>query len=259
MIIAGPPPLVCMVLRTRITDSNATTNNGGVFIPAGAAQLTVRNCTFANARAGERGGFMHVVGGSVTIDQGTKILYTNATTHGGAFSVIGGTIQLHDVAMRNLYAVEYGGSFHVSGAATVHVTKSSITNSYAEVFGGAFHVTGGSVRMMKSTITSTAVGNRERVIGRGGSFSIEGGSTTVESSIITNSTSYGQHGGFVRIIDGNFEVMGGSEIINCSTGNYGGVAMSMGGILKFTNSSIVNGTSGETGGCWSMWGGGEIY
>jgi hypothetical protein len=228
-----------------VTGGNVTGNGGGVYI-GGNTTGVYSKVKFSgggitgNTASGSGGGVYIEGSGAVDANSASEFTLENASVSGN--TALGTSTQSNDTntgAPIALTGLAGGGGVCVSGDALFWMSSGTIANNTAgEVLSGS-NVRGGSGGgvLVRSTLFDTGYTGIPANLG----FIMSGGT-------ISNNKSYGaaspHGGGGVYVASGEFEMLGGSIVLNYSKRQGGGVFVHSGAVFNASGYSSITGNDG---------------
>jgi len=207
-------------------------DGGGV---RNAGTLTIQGGAISGNSASSGGGICNS-GGQVQIS-GAILSGNSAARDGGAILVLGGSLTINDGTLSGNFGD--GGGVAVLGGGMVTITGGTVSNNTATGGGGGILVGSGTL-----TITSATVSGNSAFLG-GGIFN-SGGHVAVTACDIANNTAL-SHGGGILNYAGPLKVTN-STIADNSAPTGGGIySFTAGSMLTTINATIVYNTAGGSG------------
>ena len=239
---------------------NGSADNGGGLENSGGNLIANRvlfSGNVANAANGSGGGLRNDVGGSITL---TKCIFDQNTANraGGGIEDISGTAAntLVDVDFTSnnagvapaTAAPGNGGAIHISGSGSMAITGGSVTLNVAASEGGGFWNSVGTMDVTGTDFLENDAQGAAADTGGGALFNNGGTLNLTDITALDNSASgaSGSGGGLlstngtVTILDSSFE--------NNTASRAGGAIELIEGALLFTNSDMVNNSTGPAPG-----------
>ena len=238
------------------TGDSITNDAGRVFNIASGGSLTLgENITLTGTVTDGNGGAVYVNGGAFTMESGSKITGSSASSGGGVY-VNGGSFTMNGTAtIQDNTATTHGGGVHIYSGGTFTMNDGTIGGTAANtaVNGGGVFVSDGTFNMKDGTIsgnTATSSGGGVYVY-ETGEFTMEGGTIgeTVEASGNSSAS-----GGGVCVYKGDFTMSDGSISRNTATDSGGGVFV-QDGTFTMKSTAIIQ-ENEATGGSSHACGGG---
>ena len=199
-----------ILMRSLVLARGYSNEYGGAILVGPGISLELMRCRFVNSTASKEGGAMSIIGGRVTVADGSSIVGSKADS-GGALTITEGLVTIN---------------------------KSSLVDSNAKVYGGAIRIHGGSLLVAdaSSIVSSTAKhgGAIDMAIGKG-RLTVASGSSIVDSTA--------QYGGAIRIIQGSLNVNGCVIANNRATMRGGAIYAIYGRVLLTNGTTFRNNTA----------------
>ncbi|MEU5094507.1 hypothetical protein [Streptomyces sp. NPDC020996] len=205
-------------LSTAIANANSTGDDTLLLAPGCVYPLTAP---------------LPTITGNLVIDGNHSTITRSSAAHFGILRVgSGGNLTIHDVALTNGDAPDFGGGIANYGRLTV--IRSIIRDNHANFSGGIGGVSGTTTRIESSSIT----GNTANV--NGGGVANDGDMTIVGSRVIGNTAVSGVGGGAAN--DGTLQIVR-SNVNENRARRAGGVANVSGGSTTITDTNVNNNTA----------------
>ena len=199
--------------------NNVADRKGGAIFLGTKKSVTMKNCTMEDNTAKERGGAIYMLGGSLTVTDGS-ITGAAAAQHGGAVYMESGAVAniYGDVSLADNTSTKFGGAFYLTGKNTFLTMHGGQLSGNSADNGGAITLASGAgFKLIDGTIQNNTAARK------GGALYLNSADVIAYLTGGTISNNSAKTGGAVhQEANGNTLVVRGGQITGNTASDRGG-------------------------------------
>ena len=227
---------------------NEAINGGGIYVSGGNVNVKA-SATIENNKA-TNGGGVYLTGGNFVLEGNNASIESNEATDGGGVYLNKINPDLNKGSIKNNIATGNGGGIYINQQNVVLNPTGNVTiQGNSAVNGAGMYISG---TQGQNAGFSLADGSQGKVTfagniasGNGGGVCLSHGNMSITNDRIAINGNEAANGGGAAVLDGNFEISGGTIENNKANANGGGISVSNGNITM--SGGTVEGNQAVTG------------